>query len=272
MTKHQYGFWLEDGRRYVEPMYGLVNGRRLKGSDFVFQSLWRSGQREPAIYNMERQSRMSDGQIFDVFSDDDGKCPLPMFETHCEIWRGYARDMLSKGLTPSRLVEACRRDPHPVRALLVVLRRIAGYGEDPLAKKAALLAVMLANRPEGFLLPEGFQRPSDLFPPIVDYHIQRSALRTGLVRIDDEDLRGKVAARAVLSAAEESVIRNAVYGAMEELARVSGKGIDALDWFFFQNRRRCPEMTEPECPRCEIQSVCARRTELFQPVFRTTYY
>jgi hypothetical protein len=56
------------------------------------------------------------------------------------------------------------------------------------------------------------------------------------------------------------------------LEKESGKGIGSLDWFFFQNRRRCPEMTDPDCPRCEIRTVCPQRKDLFQPVLRTTFY
>jgi hypothetical protein len=52
----------------------------------------------------------------------------------------------------------------------------------------------------------------------------------------------------------------------------SGLSAAAVDWFFFQNRTRCPESIEPDCPACPVQAVCARETRLFQPVFRTTAY
>lgn len=272
-VKHQYGFWTEDGYAYTGPMYARVGGQNLKGSDFVWAALLRSGGRDPSIYNMERRSAMTNSQIYDIFADDGGKCPLPMFDSHCEIWRSYAKDMIRLKLTPGRIVESCRPQKNPVAALLDILRQIGGYKEDPLAKKAALLAVILANRPENFLIPPGpASRPSSLFPPIVDYHIQRSALRVGLVRVTDPDLESKLRARRLLSEPEEIAVRAAVYEAMEKLVEASGKGIDALDWFFFQNRRRCPEMTDPDCPSCEIRPVCPQRKDLFQPVRRTTYY
>lgn len=276
-VKHQYGFWLDDGKKYIEPMYGPIGGRRLKGSDFVWYALNRSAARDASIYNMERQSGMSDSQIFDIFADDAGHCPLPMFETHCALWREYARDMIKIGKTPKEIVDGCSREKNPVAELLRILSSVGGYKEDPLAKKAALLAVILANRPEHFLSPApGAHHPFPIapfkFPPIVDYHIQRSALRIGLVRLDDPALESKIQSRKILAEEEEREVRRAVYEAMEKLEEASGKGIDSLDWFFFQNRRRCPEMTEPECPKCEIQSVCARRKDLFQPVRRTTFY
>jgi hypothetical protein len=45
-----------------------------------------------------------------------------------------------------------------------------------------------------------------------------------------------------------------------------------VDWFFFNSRRRCPEMTEPICEHCQVDPICAHRKELFQPVIRTTFY
>jgi len=53
---------------------------------------------------------------------------------------------------------------------------------------------------------------------------------------------------------------------------LSGKSMGAVDWFFFGARRRCPEMTEPECAVCPVDPVCGHHTELFQPVMRTTFY
>ena len=37
-------------------------------------------------------------------------------------------------------------------------------------------------------------------------------------------------------------------------------------------RKRCPEMTIPKCEKCSVEIVCAKKKELFQPVYRTTFY
>jgi hypothetical protein len=52
----------------------------------------------------------------------------------------------------------------------------------------------------------------------------------------------------------------------------SGKRMGAVDWFFFQARRRCPEMTEPLCEQCAVHPACAHRKSLFQPVRRSSFY
>ena len=48
--------------------------------------------------------------------------------------------------------------------------------------------------------------------------------------------------------------------------------MEVVDWFFFRNRTRCPEMTEPDCAVCPLDGACAQEKALFQPVHRTTFY
>jgi len=174
--------------------------------------------------------------------------------------------MLSLGLAPRDIVEQANRMESPRVALLSLLDHIGGYKEDPLRKKAMLLALILEQRPEHFLRPA----PGEDEPPVIDYHLMRSCLRTGLLEVNDDDLRRKVIGREELSATEEWAVRFAAYQAIQRVQALSGRGMGAVDWFFFNARRRCPEMTEPDCANCAIDSVCAHRKDLFQPVRRTT--
>jgi endonuclease III len=145
---------------------------------------------------------------------------------------------------------------------------VGGYKEDPLRKKSALLAIILMQRPERFLR----SAPGEQTPPIVDYHLQRSCLRTGLIQATDAELRSRLERREVVTPEEEEAVRRASYTAAQRVCMISGRTMGAVDWFFFQNRTRCPEMTQPECAACPLDSVCSHDTRLFQPVHRTTYY
>jgi hypothetical protein len=146
--------------------------------------------------------------------------------------------------------------------------QVGGYKEDPLRKKSVLLAMILAQRPERFL-----QIGSDEHvPPVIDYHLMRSCLRIGLLGIVEAELDAKLRARQLLEPEEEWAVRYAAYEAIQALAERSGKSMGAVDWFFFNARRRCPEMTEPDCAHCQVDPVCAHRKELFQPVIRTSFY
>ena len=82
--------------------------------------------------------------------------------------------------------------------------RIGGYKEDPLRKKSALLAIILQQRPERFLRSV----ESEEAPPIVDYHVQRSCLRLGLIRVVDPGLYESLSRRRIVSAADEAQVHD----------------------------------------------------------------
>lgn len=100
----------------------------------------------------------------------------------------------------------------------------------------------------------------------------RSCLRVGLIEVRDESLAADLTARKIISVADEQVVRQAAYEAFEQIAALSGKSMGAVDFFFFGARRRCPEMTEPDCAKCALDPICAKQKALFQPVYRTTFY
>ena len=157
----------------------------------------------------------------------------------------------------------------PLLTFQVTLDQVGGYKEDPVRKKSLLLAMILNDRPETFLP----LRDDEQIAPIMDYHLMRSCLRIGLIDVVDAELKAKLTNRQVASPAEEWAVRYPAYLAMERLVALSGRGLGAVNNFLFTNaRRRCPEMTEPECRSCELDPVCAHRKEFFQPVFRTTFY
>jgi hypothetical protein len=265
---HQFGFWTLEGDRWHAPMIARIDGQDLKGSDFLFRACTRAVQRNPAVFQPASLAQMPDAELDDLFHDDNGVNPLPMWPEHLELIRGYARWFTLRNTTPAGVLQTAAAAPKPLHALLETLAGIPGYAEDPLQKKAMLLAITLENRPEHFLRvtdPESAV-------PIIDYHLQRSALRTGLVRVGDPALRKRLVARQLLPQSEEELIRAATYEAIGQLMKRSGLSAAAVDWFFFQNRTRCPEMTEPHCAACPVQPICARETTLFQPVFRTTAY
>ncbi len=265
---HQFGFWTLAGNRWDKPMVARLDGRDLKGSDFLFRACTRAWQADPAAFLPATLAGRSNAELGELFRDDAGAIPLPMWPEHLALIRGYAQWFVSRNQEPADVLRRAAAAPKPLYALLTALAEIPGYAEDPLQKKAMLLAIVLENRPEHFLKVSD----PESAVPIIDYHLQRSALRTGLVRVGDPALRNRLEAREILSQAEEELIRAATYEAIEKLMARSGLSAAAVDWFFFQNRTRCPETTEPDCPACPVRAICARKTRLFQPVFRTTAY
>jgi ribokinase len=268
-TLHQYGFWNADLGGWQEPMYALADGRRFKGSDYIWQAFTRAAQRDASVFDPERMAGEPD-LFVSMCRGDDGRCPLPDLDSHVALHRSYGAALVRD--YPGGFIEVLeevRDEARPAAALLAKLSELPGYAEDPLAKKANLLVVMLAARPEGFLElrdPESIQ-------PIVDYHLMRGCLRTGCVRILDPDLRRRVEERTWVDGEEERAIRAAAFAAIEQLVKVSGCSVAQVDGFFFVNgRARCLEDREPQCEECPVRESCARETRLFQPIFRTTAY
>ncbi len=267
-TAQQFGFWLDDGARYTEPYLARWNGRELKGSDYLSAVYLRLLQTDADALTPARQAKASETEFANWYRADDGSANMPALNLHFEIARAYGRDMQALHWTPREILEQANASDKPLQTFLQALDHIGGYKEDPLRKKATLLAVILRQRPEKFLRVT----PAELVPPIIDYHLMRSCLRTGLIRVDDDALRQKLERRELVAVDEEWAVRSAAYEAITRTQSLSGKSMGAVDWFFFGARRDCPEMTEPDCARCTLDAVCAHAKNLFQPARRTTFY
>ena len=267
-TLQQFGFWESDGERYVRPMIAPADGEALKGSDFLWARYLRWLERAPDELAPGGQARLTAARLARRLADDTGAVPLSQIDVRLRLANSFGADLVAMRAGPAALVARANRSRRPVAALLAELDHVGGYKEDPLRKKSALLALILRQRPERFLR----RVAGDAIPPIVDYHVQRSCLRTGIVRVDDTDLRHRLENRRLVSAEDEWAVRRAAYDAMLGLERESGRSMEVVDWLFFQNRTRCPEMSDPDCAVCPLEDVCARDKALFQPVHRTTFY
>lgn len=264
----QFGFWSDDGQRYREPLITSFGGQRLKGSDYLFAVYRRWLNDWPGGLTPESQATLTPEELRVRFRSDTGEVPLPVTELYLDQARAYGRDMVAQQWSPAHLLARANQSERPLNTFLSLLDQVGGYKEDPLRKKAVLLGIILQQRPERFLRTE----PDEPVPPIIDYHLQRSCLRIGLIEVSDHNLRQALIRRQLLPPEDEWAVRRAAYTAIEHVQRASHKSMGAVDWFFFGARRRCPEMTEPECAQCPVDPVCAHRTDLFQPVFRTVFY
>jgi sugar/nucleoside kinase (ribokinase family) len=267
-TLQQFGFWSTRDNHYDRPLIASIGGLELKGSDYLWEAYRRRVEADPDFCSPERQATLSREDLLEVFRADNGDDPMPALDLHLEQARDYGRDMLALDLTPRAVVDKALASAQPLETFLVALDHIGGYKEDPLRKKSSLLAMILNDRPERFLP----LRDDEELPPIVDYHLLRSCLRVGLIDVIDETLKSNLRNRQIVSPAEEWAVRYATYRATEGVVALSGKTTGAVDWYFFDARKRCPEMTEPECQLCQLDPVCAHRVELFQPVLRTSFY
>jgi len=269
-TLHQYGFWtadVDDG--WIGPMFASINGKIYKGSDFVWAAFARAAEERPELLTIERMA--TDPTLFStICTADDGRCPIPDLASHQQLHQAHGHAM--KRQWPGGyqdIVRQANATPKPVQAILRTLGGLPGYMSDPMAKKANLLAVILGARPEGFLQTKD---PENI-APIVDYHMMRVCLRTGLVNIENADLERRLCTRMWVDPTEELAIRQATGRAILNLVEQTGCSVAAIDGLFFKiGRKHCVETEEPTCGQCPLHDACAQHTARFQPVFRTTAY
>lgn len=265
---HQYGFWHADADGYDRPMMGLLNGKRLKGSDLLEAVCKRALDNDPTIFEPARLVEMSYLDLYnDLFVDANGPIFFLASWERCLLTHNYAQWFIDHNLTPAKIIDKANKYNDPLRHFIGQTEKIEGYSKDWLHKKNLLLAMALANRPERFL------KLTDLseWTPIVDYHLMRVALRLGLVDLNDAEEEPNKN-RKWVGAQTEDNIRSAVYVAILRLMNESGRSMPFIDEKLWMARRYCPEMEVPNCAKCIFLEVCARRVELFQPVFRTTNY
>jgi len=268
-TLQQFSFWSVRDNRYYRPLIARIGGVELKGSDYLWEAFRRRVEQDADFCSPERQANLSREELLEVFRADNGDDPMPALDLHLEQANRYGRDMLALGLTPQAVLDKALASDQPLQTFLVTLDQVGGYKEDPVRKKSLLLALILNDRPEKFLP----LRDDEQIAPIMDYHLMRSCLRIGLIDVLDGELETKLTNRQIVSPAEEWAVRYPAYLAFEQLITLSGRSPSAMNSFVFTNaRKRCPEMTEPECQFCQLDPVCAHRKELFQPVLRTSFY
>ena len=269
-TLHQFGFWTsEPSSGWTGPMIAPLDGKAYKGSDFIWAAFSRAALADPTLLSLDRMACESD--LFRrICEADDGTCPVPDLETHEMLHQAHAVTMQREWPGGyAALVEHANQTSRPIETLLQALKTVPGYNADALAKKANLLAVILAARPERFLKP----KDPDSIAPIVDYHMMRLCLRTGLVRIHDPELERRLIARMWVDTTEELEIRQATGRAILSLVESTGCTVADIDGLFFRlGRTVCLETSAPRCDNCPLSGACARHTTHFQPIIRTQAY
>lgn len=265
---HDYGFWYGDDHGYVEPLYGVINGKRAKGSDLLWRAAMRALSQDEECFE-PRKLAVINPQDFacKILADDNGPILFPDFETRFQSTRTYGKYFLENSLTSFQITANANKNTEPLSRFLYFVKKIPGYNRDPFEKRNILLAMVLANRPERFLQVD---ENAD-WPPIVDYHLMRIGLRLGLVELCEREAKSNQARKWVAQNVESS-IRTNIYDVVSDVIKESGKPMSFVDEKFWSGRRYCPEMEAPDCQKCLFNSVCKKRIELFQPVFRTTAY
>lgn len=267
-VKHLFGLWREEDGRFAGPVAGIIDGRRAEGDDYMWMALARTAQEEPDFLLPAAQAELTMAALKRAFRDDRNDCPVPLLEGHLELARAYGRALQDLKLTPNKILEqAHAASGPPLHAFTKILAELPGYREDRLQRKAFLLGLILSRRPEKFL-----KAGDGPWPPVLDRHMLRLALRWGALEVTDPDMAERLAqGRAVPPVVEERV-RLASYDAFARLFNDAGRAVPDTLEFFQDARAWCPEDRAPDCAACVFGAACAKRITLKNPVVRTTAY
>ena len=265
ITVQNYGFWIGDEKGYVRPLQGEIGSKKLKGSDLLM-ALSMKAYREigPEFFSPENLSDLSFDDFCRWIPEEFGFQDLL---ARYNLAVDYGRHCVRNNISLDILVERANYSENPLGSFLGQTSAMPGYNADGFFKKNLLLAMILANRPEHFLKIKS----DDLKYPIVDYHLMRVALRLGLISLNFAEWN-LISKREWVNESFEGSIRQKTFQAIRKIIESSNKSMSEIDFLLWSARRYCPEMTEPDCPKCALNDVCQKKIELFQPVFRTTNY
>lgn len=265
---HQYGFWYGDESGYKEPLFGYLDGKKLKGSDLLWAVCKKALDYDPLIFEPARLAEMSFDDLREkIFVDANGPIDFPDNQERHRLTNRYGQWFVENKSESIKMVGLANSLNRSLDFFLWLIRVIPGYDRDRFDKKNLLLAMVLSNRPERFLEVKDPQ----CWSPIVDYHLMRLALRLGLVNLNEKE-RWVNERRLWVNARAEYRIRRAIHRAIGWLIFKSGKPMSFVDKKLWMGRQYCPEMEGPQCSNCIFSEVCKKQIELFQPVFRTTAY
>lgn len=262
---HQFGFWELDGSTYKGPWYGLHQGARLRGSDFVWTRMMWLLAEQPATFFLDGRIAEEPIECFALIDDECNQPPL--WSQHLEL-SSRLRSYL-KGESLSKIINRVRQRSDLNQGFLEEFGQIPGYYEDPFCKKLHLLMMYLSARTDNplKLSLESIQTPA------VDYHIMRFLLRFGVIFITDKEMATLLSRRQLISGDQEQKVRETAVKAVAYLTALTGLPAYTVDQLLFAFRKFCNDLPAgPECGVCPAAAVCARRVTLFQPLVRSDWY
>lgn len=99
---HQYGFWYGDEKGYVEPLYGEIGGKQIKGSDLLWRVAKRALDKDEEVFEPKRLAVIKPKELAQIFSDDNGPIPFPDFEKRFQLTRSYGKWFINENENPQK--------------------------------------------------------------------------------------------------------------------------------------------------------------------------
>lgn len=228
-------------------VWGYIDGVYYRGSDYICHAMLRK-LREGEFFDTDRMKRLSLEEFGQWFEEG----VLTRIDERLKLIRDTARmlEVFYDGRV-SKLIEESGYRLSGSGGFVDRLSRFKAFS-DPLAKKIMVLASLIEF--EGLASFED----SDSMEVGVDYHLQRIALRTGMVRIADRGLSEMIARGRFVSKPIHDAIRSSCLEAYRIIIDEAGFKPREVDAIFWNLGRSCCSIRRPSCnPPCLRSDTCS---------------
>jgi len=216
-------------------LQGTIEGRWVRGWDYLVCSARRAMRSDPERFTAERLVNITGEALRGLFSDDGltEHSTFDRIEERVRQWQDASWLLLEHyGGDVMGLYEAAQHRLRGEGGILARLAECRAYS-DPVEKKSFLF-IMFASRCGAWKIED-----LDNLRVAIDYHIMRVALRSGVVCVEDRELERRLKARVAVTAEEDNIIREAVREACELLVRHSGQTVFDVDNILWSMGRNC---------------------------------
>lgn len=227
-------------------LQGSVEGRQLRGWDYLLQRAISESNRNPRLFTREWLLSVTPESLRELYYDEQEGDTLNQVEVRAALLNDLGRFLTRHGWDSVHRAWK-ESEGYLIRSdgkgLAQILAEARAY-QDPVQKKLFYLLAIMRN--------QGLWEYADsmyLSSP-VNYHEQRGHLRIGTVRILDAALEKKIRNKENISEQEDIEIRFAVRRAIEFVAQLLEVTPPMMHYYFWNHFRNCCSREHPHCNDC----------------------
>ena len=269
-------------------VWGYIDGRYYRGSDYLYYAMLNK-LIEGESFEADRMERLT----MEEFAGWFGSGNITRIDERLDLIKDTARmlKVFYDGYV-SNLLEASSYRLSGSNGFIERLSKFKAFS-DPLAKKIIVLASLIE-----FEELASFKDSDRCMSVGMDYHLQRVALRTGMVKIIDPHVFESIVRGRFVSRIVHDTIRSGCIEAYRIIIGETGFKAREVDAIFWNLGRSCCTIKNPSCHSpcnrsdicsftssttylciggCILNNVCeATRNRIFmmlkEPKYRTYYY
>jgi hypothetical protein len=252
-------WWFEKNGNY-QYTEGKKGGSMERGAFYMWRSLKLCLDNEIfPVLDARKLSKISLGEIKQIFADDDGKIPLPNLAERQRNWQDLGSKLLE--YWDGEFYNLVHESHNSLIEFVRLSRQFRAF-DDPLCKIPMVNSLMHQGR--------GITKFFETIFPGIDYQLLKQQLRIGIL-VPKSNLASKLIAKKLLTHVEARELRNAGLMSFLLIMEKSGLTGDIVDNIWWLNRRNCSD-SDTKCDSCPFESMCEKKISLQIPLENTRYY